>query len=235
MKLTDQQLELAAKQVTKAMGNAPFSEEEQTFSPEFEKKVARMLKKQRHGTSLRAFARSAAAIVLALVMLGGSFLLLNTEARAFTLSWYRKVIGNRYSYTFTGDHEGEPLPQFEITALPEGYVLYQDSESDQTRLLRYRKPVEGKSTIIPLSLEYSWMQDGFATMLLEDNLHTLTCTQVTVNGCPADLYRSVSNRNSIRNHYLLWMDEESGIFFYLSTRLSAEETIAIAESIHPLK
>ncbi len=235
MKFTDQQLEQAVKQVTHSLGSAPFAEKEQAFSPAFEAKIERLLRTEHRKKQLKTFTRSAAAIILALVMLGGSFLLLNTEARAFTLSWCRKIIGNRYSYTFTGDHTGETLPQVEITALPEGYVLYQDSKGDQTRLLRYRKPVEGKSTIIPLSLEYSWMQDGFATMLLEDNLHTLTCTQVTVNGRPADLYRSVSNRNSIRNHYLLWMDEDSGIFFYLSTRLSAEETIAVAESIRPVK
>ena len=116
MKSTDQQLEQAAKQVTHALGSAPFVEEEQAFSPAFEAKIERLLRTECRKRQLKTFARSAAAIILVLVMLGGSFLLLNTEARAFTLSWCRKIIGNRYSYTFTGDHTGETLPQVEITA-----------------------------------------------------------------------------------------------------------------------
>lgn len=230
MILRDKDLEQAAKQVCRSLAEDHPEVSTEPFSPAFEASMERLLRTERHRNRWKALARSAAAILLILATLGGSVLLLNTEARALTLSWCRKIIGNRYSYTFTGDHTGETLPQVEIT-LPEGYVLYHDSKGDKTRLLRYRKPVEGKSTIIPLSLEYSWMQDGFAAMLVEDTLHTLTYTQVTVNGCPADLYRSVTKNSSIRNCYLLWMDEDTGIFFYLSTRLSPEETIAVAESI----
>jgi hypothetical protein len=235
MKISDKDLEQAAKIVCSSLSEELPAISNEPFSPAFEEKMEQLLRTEHQNKRWKVFARNTAAIVVVLLTLGGSILLLNTEARALTLSWCRKIIGDRYSYTFTGDHTGERLPDVEITALPEGYVLYDDSNGDKTRLLRFRKPVEGKSTIIPLSLEYSWMQDDFATMILDDEYNSLTCMQVTVNGCPADLYLSVSKKTSIRHHYLLWMDEDSGIFFYLNTRLPAEETIAVAESIHIVK
>ena len=235
MKFTDQQLEQAAKQVTHALGSAPFVEEEQVFSPAFEERMTRLMKQQNRRKWLKRIACSAASVLLLLVIGGGLFLTFNLEARALAQAWYRCVSARRYTYHFTEDRRGQPLPDYEATWLPEGYRHTSTRRYKNTVRVGYQKQSPNARYIIPIGLEYFWISDQMSMIVGEYGDHKLIPQEVTVNGSPAQLYEEINLRDGSRDYDLVWIDQEVGLVFRLATSLSAEETIAVAESIRPVK
>ncbi len=237
MKLTDQQLEQAAKQVINALGSAPFAEEEQTVSPAFEEQMARLLKQRKRRKWLKRIACSAASVLLLLVIGGGLLLTFDLEAQAIAGAWYRSVSAERHTYRFTEDRRGQPLPDYEATWIPEGYRYTKTTRFKNTTRVGYRKESRYERYITPMGFEYFWISDQ-VTMLVhvgDYGGHTITEQPVTVNGNTAYLYEDINRWNNTRNYDLVWIDREAGLVFRLGTSLSAEETIAVAESIRPVK
>lgn len=239
MKFTDQELEQAAKQAMLSMAAAvsPAEEADDAFSPEFEESMARMLRKHRWKNVLKKLTYSAAAILLLVVMGGGLFLTFNLEAQAFASAWYRSASAERYTYRFTEDRRGQPLPDYEATWLPEGYRYYRTTRYKNTTLVSYRKESRYERYITPMGFEYFWISDQIAMAIPVGDYggHTITEQSVTVNGIPAYLYEDINRWNDTLSYDLVWIDQEAGLVFRLSTWLSAEETIAVAESIRPVK
>lgn len=235
MKFDDKQLEQAAKELSWAMGASLPEPEEQSFSPAFEEKMKQLLKKQRWEKYLKRAACGAASILLLLVLVGGLFLALNTEARAIFQTWCRSVSAGRYTYRFTEDRRGQPLPDYEATWLPEGYRYNRTRRFENTTLVGYRKEGPKERYITPIGLEYFWISDQMTMIVGEYGGHAVNEQLVTVSGNPAHLYEDVNPSNGKRDYVLVWIDQEAGLVFRLGTSLSAEETIAVAESIRPVK
>ncbi|MBR5536584.1 MAG: DUF4367 domain-containing protein [Clostridia bacterium] len=235
MKFDDKQLAQAAKELSHAMGTSLSKPEEQVFSPAFEEKMEQLLKKQRRQKYLKRIACSAASILALLITVGCLFLALNTEARAYLQTWYRSVSIGRYTYRFNEDRRGQPLPDYEVTWLPEGYRYNRTRRFENTTLVSYRKESPTERYITPLGLEYFWISDQMALTVGAYGNHTVTQQQVTVNGKPAHLYENINSSNGQRDYILVWIDQEAGLVFRLGTSLSIEETIAVAENIRPVK
>jgi len=237
MKFTDQELKQAAKQAMLSMAAAvsPAEEVDDAFSPEFEESMARMLRKHRWKNVLKKLTCSAAAIFLLAVMGGGLFLTFNLEAQAMASAWYRSISAERYTYHFTEDRRGQSLPDYEATWLPEGYRHSRTRRYKNTTLVGYKKDDPKARYIIPMGLEYFWISDQVTMIVGEYGGHTVTERAVTVNGTPAHLYEDFNPWNETTHYVLVWVDQEAGLVFRLGTSLSAEETIAVAESIRPVK
>ena len=225
MKLTDQQLEQAAKQVAKAMGSAPFSEAEKTFSSAFEEKMARMLKKQHRRKNLRVFARSAAAVLLVVIMLCGTVLTFDAEARTEALYHWQRLSHRTGNYQFDGVDVQTPLAEYAVTAkdcsrtinASEGkYCLQMYERGETVFFLKYCRMVASEN--FSISIPY-WDR--------ESSSHT-----VAINGMEGHLYRSST---AVRPSTLVWMDTESGIAFILFGTLASDDLIALAESVQPIK
>ena len=235
MKFDDKQLAQAAKELSHAMGTSLSKPEEQVFSPSFEEKMEQLLKKQRRQKYLKRIAFSAASILALLITVGCLFLALNTEARAYLQTWYRSVSIGRYTYRFNEDRRGQPLPDYEVTWLPEGYRYNRTRRFENTTLVSYRKESPTERYITPMGLEYFWISDQVTMIVGEYGGHMVNEQLVTVNGKPAHLYEDVNPSNGKRDYVLVWVDQDAGLVFRLGTSLSAEETIAVAESIRPVK
>ena len=235
MKFDDKQLEQAAKKLSCAMGTSLPEPEEQVFSPSFEEKMKQLLKRQRRQKYLKRIACSAASILALLITVGCLFLALNTEARAYLQTWYRSVSIGRYTYRFNEDRRGQPLPDYEVTWLPEGYRYNRTRRFENTTLVGYRKESPTERYITPLGLEYFWISDQMALTVSAYGNHTVAQQQVIVNGKPAHLYEDINTSNGQRHYILVWIDQEAGLVFRLGTSLSIDETIAVAESVRPVK
>lgn len=235
MKLTDEKLKQAAGQVAQTMGSMPLPSEEPTFSPVFEEKMTRLLRQQKRLKLWKRLACGAASILLLLVMTGTMVLTLNIEAQAIFQTWRRSVSAGRYTYRFTEDRRGQQLPYYEITKLPEGYFHKRTTRFENSALVSYQKQAPNAKYIDPLGLEYFWISDQVAMIVGEYGGHTVTAQQVTVNGTPAHLYEDINPSNGMRHYVLVWIDQDAGLVFRLGTCLTAEETIAAAESIHPIE
>lgn len=235
MKFDDKQLAQAAKELSHAMGTSLSKPEEQVFSPAFEEKMEQLLKKQRRQKYLKRIACSAASILALLITVGCLFLALNTEARAYLQTWYRSVSIGRYTYRFNEDRRGQPLPDYEVTWLPEGYHYNRTRRFENTTLVGYRKESPTERYITPLGLEYFWISDQVTMIVGKYGGHTVTEQAVSVNGIPAHLYKDFNPWNETTHYILVWIDQEAGLVFRLGTSLSIDETIAVAESVRPVK
>lgn len=230
MKLSDEMLEKAAEQVcTTLAASVPDPEaQDGTFSPEFEAKMARLIKKERHMAALGKFARNAAACLLALLICAGTWLAIDTETRAASLNWLKESLyrgGARYEF----DNEGSdmPLAEYALSSLPEGYRLTISSKETEVHLKMY----EGDG--MPLMLKYCKMVEsqnfGISSYVWEAPFHS---TSVTVNGLQIDCYVS-GNANS--PNILVWLDPNTETAFILSGLFPSEELLVYAESVRPVK
>ena len=235
MKFDDKQLAQAAKELSHAMGTSLSKPEEQVFSPAFEERMTRLMKQQNRRKWLKRIACSAASVLLLLVIGGGLFLTFNLEARAMASAWYRSISAEKYTYRFTEDRQGQPLPDYEATWLPEGYRHSRTRRYKNTTLVGYKKDDPKARYIIPMGLEYFWISDQVTMIVGEYGGHTVTERAVTVNGTPAHLYEDFNPWNETTHYILVWIDQEAGLVFRLGTSLSIDETIAVAESVRPVK
>lgn len=225
MKFTDQQLEQAAKQVTHALGSAPFVEEEQVFSPAFEARIERLLHTQRRKKLLNTLVRSAAAVLMMVIILCGTVLTFDAEARAGVLYHWRSFSLRTGSYSFTNAEVDIPLEEYIVTAegctctinVAEGKYCLQMYESDNhVFFLKYCRMVSSQNFTISTPF---WDKDA-------------SISKVTINGLEGDLYRtSVATRPNT----LVWMDTNSGIAFILFGAMPCNDLIALAESIRPVQ
>lgn len=192
---------------------------EHDFSPEFEKRMRRLVRRTDHPLRYRV-AKAAACLLLAALVGGGSILALVPEARAAFVGWMRDVYQTWFVYQYAGERKGASedtvfLPSW----IPEGYeeivparagsfvrVQYEDSEKELLTV----SYVTGTET---LSLNVEW-----------DGAEVRGCT---VGGLPADLYMNPGDGPNI----LVWTDGERDAAFWITAALEEDELVRIAESI----
>ena len=213
------------------------SQAQSQYSPDFLQKMERLGRRYRMQKAVKSITKYAAILLVALMLTGGLFLSLNTEARAIFRAWYRSISAERYTYYFTEDRRGQPLPDYEATWLPEGYCHSSTRRYENIALVSYKKEDPKSRYIIPMGLEYFWISDQIAMAMPIGDYggHTITEQSITVNGNPAYLYEDINRWNNTRNYDLVWVDQDAGLVFRLGTSLPVEETIAVAESIRTVK
>ena len=238
MSFNDQQLKDAAAFLREAYESSlPDTPEAQPrYSPDFLQKMDRLQRRHRVQKMVKTVSKCAAVLLLALVVIGGVYLTFNVEAQAMAQAWYRSVSAERYTYRFTEDRRGQPLPDYEATWLPEGYRHSRTRRYKNTTLVSYKKDDPKARYIIPMGLEYFWISDQIAMAMPVGDYggHTITEQPITVNGNPAYLYEDINRWNDTRSYDLIWVDQDAGLVFRLGTSLSVAETIAVAESIRPV-
>ena len=213
------------------------SQAQPQYSPDFLQKMEKLGRCYRKQKVVKSITKYVAILLVALMLTGGLFLSLNTEARAIFQAWYRSISAERYTYRFTENRRGQPLPDYEITWLPEGYYHSKTRRYENTTLVGYKKEDPKSRYIIPMGLEYFWISDQIAMAMPIGDYggHTITEQSITVNGNPAYLYEDINRWNNTRSYDLVWVDQDAGLVFRLGTSLSVEETIAVAESIRTVK
>lgn len=94
---------------------------EQDFSPEFEKKMCKLVRRADHPIRHRV-AKAAACFLLTALIGGGSILALVPEARAAFVGWIRDVYETWFVYQYEGERRGASEDTvFLPTWVPEGY------------------------------------------------------------------------------------------------------------------
>lgn len=122
------------------------------------------------------------------------------------------------SVTQTGGGE-IALPKYEITAMPEGYALLEESHAAE-HSERYRND-DGDY----LWFEYQPMMQGAAMSVSTEDV---VVSEVKVNGCPGQLFHSLDKDMSSA---IVWIDEKSDLKFLLDGFFSDQELLRMAESV----
>lgn len=218
--MTDQELDQmmrralldAAAQEAEALPQEP-----PELSPRHGRSMRAMLRdplawaRSRRRPALRTAARHAAAVLVTV----------SPQARADITRWVAEQTGNVLDFQFRGDSPAQPIPQYQITALPEGYV-----ETERTDALDAGNVTYKNSDGDMILLSYTYMHDGAHDGFILDN--TDTVSDIRVSGMPGKLILS-----SLEDHdsYVTWIDGASNMQFTVSAAIDEVSIIAIAESV----
>ena len=226
MKLTDEALRLAARQVCQAMAEAlPAPEDcDHQFSPAFRRKMRLLLRRRSQHPILH---RIAAALLAAFVGIG-AWLLVDSDARADLLQWVKEVYDTHIVYHFfgtpgTGDADSADPTAWAPTWLPEGYEEVE------------RRTWEGELFVIYENEENQQILFGCSTMhdrtvnsiFLENGTEELT----EVCGLPAAFHQAEKSDSNL----LIWIDEAQGLYFDLAGYCDRSVMLHIAESVNLVK
>ncbi len=217
--MDDEMLARAAEKAAAILDNSLPRECTHSFSAAFQRKMNRILRRQRHPALYRCL-RSAAVFLLVLTACFGSLLALSAEAREFVFGWVRERYDAFYYYYFTEERAAADSPQFCPGWLPEGFALDSIEKLPGGEIYCYRD-------------EDGWLAT-FSYLVKTDAVEMyIQCAdfeqrEVSINGLPGTLYLSPDDSDSSE---IVWIDSEKGILFNLGAHVSEDILIKMAESV----
>lgn len=224
--LTDELLSKAAAEYMDAYVASLSGEdipEEYEPSPGYRAGIDRLITRMELRDSIRRYARNAAALFLVCLLGAAGFLGINTEARADFLAWLRSGYESSIIYRYAVEAAEAPLPDCELTWVPDGYELT-DSFNDENHLALIYENGEGDGIVFSCNrmTEYSLMQIGLTK--------EYTSEIMSINGCDAELFRFDDGETS-----LIWLDNESGFIYSVSGTANESVILHIAKNINIAK
>ena len=199
---------------------------EHDFSPEFEKKMKKLLRQGRHPVRYRTL-RAAACLLLVLFLSGCAVLAISPEFREVFAGWVREIHDNYFLYEFFGNGERE--------AVSEEDVLYQPAYVPAGYRIECRTVLTGGVVTIGYINDqtndiavFTCFSDTSSAVLQVSGENEIICRQVRVNGLSADLYLDSEEGEA---NVIVWVDEQNGAAFRISGVLSGEELTRMAESV----
>lgn len=171
--------------------------------------------------ALRTAVRHAAAVLLVLVLSAAVLVTVSPQVQADITRWVAEQTGNVLDFQFRGDSPAQPIPQYQITALPEGYV-----ETERTDALDAGNVTYKNSDGDMILLDYAYMQDGALHRIILNDTDTMS--DIRVSGMPGKLILSTEEKNFNR---ILWIDAAQNLQFTITAAAEESVIIAMAESV----
>lgn len=230
--MTEQALDQLARRVmldAARMEYGGLPEEPHAFSPAFDGKMKKLLRRGRHPVWYQAL-HAAACLLLALLLSGCAVLAVSPEAREVFTGWVREIHDHYFLYEFFGDEEREAVSKGDVlyqpTYVPAGYRVERRSLStDGIVTIGY---MNDQTNYIAV---FTYFPDTSSPVLQITGENEIVYQQVQVNGLSADLYLDSEEGEA---NVIVWVDEKNGAAFRISGVLSGEELIAMAESVEAL-
>lgn len=228
--MTDQELDQmmrralldAAAQEAEALPQEP-----PELSPRHGRSMRAMLRdplawaRSRRRPALRTAARHAAAVLLVLVLSAAVLVTVSPQVRADITRWVAEQTGNVLDFQFRSDSPAQPIPQYQITALPEGYV-----ETERTDALDAGNVTYKNSDGDTILLDYAYMQDGALHRIILNDTDTMS--DIRVSGMPGKLIISTEEKSF---DCILWIDAAQNLQFTITAAAEESVIIAMAESV----
>ena len=224
--ISDERLREAAQKVEESfLASLPEPEDcEATFSPKFERKMKKLIRRTDHPIRYRIM-KAVACFLLVVLIGGGGVLALNAEARAAFVGWVRDIYEDAYETWFVYRHVGEgDVIQEDIsyrpTWIPAGYVEQAVIDFSEQTYVEYKN---NSGSLITFG--YSSNTESANAYVKQDGIETYN---VSVGDIPADLYvDSTKGEASV----LIWTDSQTNTILWIIAPLDNNELIKIAESV----
>lgn len=222
--ITDEMLRIAAAEADQAIRNSlPNPDEcEHHFSPRFERKMKRVIRRGSHPVAYKFF-HQVACLLVVVTLVGASWLTVDAEARGAFFAWVRQQYENFVEYRFEGLAPDEEMTaNFAPTWLPEGYEEYEVHSAGGTSAKTYLNS-DGQA----IHFMYSLGADVTSLFVVSEQM---TIEKVFVGTQEADFYLDADPQNA---NVLVWYSESGDILFYISASLPRDVMVKIAESTVP--
>ena len=222
--MTEERLQQAAKQAGRAIVETLPAPEEcpHTFSLDFQRKMKRLLRREKHPLARPALR---AACMLLVCLLGcGTFFQVNAEAREIFLGWVSRLEEGAQHYFFSGIYAEEDNPvQYSLPEIPEGFEEVSIEITEHKANMLYQND-EG------FYFEFGYLkQDTISSSSDSDFLvGDIEAQTVYVNGSAADLYIDESGSGG---NLIVWIDQEENVLLHIDAPLGADDLICLAESV----
>lgn len=227
--MTDQELDQmmrralldAAAQEAEALPQEP-----PELSPRHGRSMRAMLRdplawaRSRRRPALRTAARHA-AVLLVLVLSAAVLVTVSPQVQADITRWVAEQTGNVLDFQFRGDSPAQPIPQYQITALPEGYVETERTDAFGAGNVTYKNS-DGDMIL----LDYAYMQDGASSRFVLNDTDTMS--DIRVSGMPGKMILSTEEKNF---DCILWIDAAQNLQFTITAAAEESVIIAMAESV----
>lgn len=222
--ITEEMLRIAAAEADQAIRDSlPHPADcDYQFSPRFERKMKRVIRRGRHPVAYK-FLHRAACLLVVVMLVGASWLTVDAEARGAFFAWVRQQYENFMEYRFAGLAPDEEMTtSFAPTWLPEGYEETKAQSVGGTSTKTYSNS-DGQA----IHFMYSPGADATSLFVVSDQM---TMEKVSVGTQGADFYQDADPEKA---NVLVWHSESGDILFCISAPLPRDEMVKIAESIEP--
>ena len=223
--ISEERLRQAAGAAVLALADSLPAPEEcrHEFSPGFERRMRKVLRRGNHPTVYRGL-RRVASFLLALLLSGSVWLTVDTEAREAVFGWISERVEGAYHYFFRGERTSQDyLTGYTLSKIPEGYHKEDVFETDSYTETTYLETATGRY------LSLGWLHPSTETETPELFFLTgdMEREQAQVNGRAAEFYRDDTGNNA---NVIVWRDEERATLLYLSGYFDKESLIDLAEN-----
>lgn len=219
---TDEMLRQAAAESNELFVNAIEKSYEPSRIPlpsrRFERAIKKLCRKSAHPVFYRTI-HKVASVILAILVTGSVWLVVNMEARATFLSWIREIYENSVVYEFFNPRNVDTPSRFEVTGLPDGYEEISSFEVDGMGSFVYSK----ESDIVVF--QYMEAIDGsHKKLILDEYTHEI----VSIGNVQGDFYQPY---DSSQTNELVWVNEDMSYAFQLSAFWEKGDLILLAQTI----
>lgn len=222
--ITEEMLRVAAAEANQAiLDSLPLPQEcVHRFSPQFERKMKRIIRRERHPVAYKFF-QAAACFLMTVILTGTTWLSVDAEAREIFFAWVRQQYENLVEYRFEGSvPDEEILTSFAPTWLPDGYEENEVQSAGGTCIRTY-----SNSSGQVIHFMYSAGADATSLFLVSDQV---TAEEVVVGAQKADFYKDADPQNA---NALVWQSESGDILYCITAALPKSDIVKIAESVEP--
>lgn len=216
--MTEKQLRQAAEEYVQALAEGLDAPEEHTFSRRFERGMRGLLAKSAH-PAWAAFGRAVASFAMVMLVLFGSVLAVDAEARELFLGWFRQQMDG--AVHFSSRNPSQEDTQYQLTWIPEGYEFYDSMQLDGGEDILY---VNEAGDFFAFSYQHS-SENGETYFFPGEHEEK----HVSVQGTTGTLYLPHDKTNG---KDLIWQNE-AGTLFEISGRCDEAVLLRAAESVSP--
>jgi len=196
------------------------------FSPQFERKMEKLIRKRKHPVLVHPLFRAAAAVLL-LVLLSSAVILSIPGARASLKSLFYERTGRTFTYVLSGYVEADDMRTYHLGWIPEGFSVTKEVYRDTQGSANYRNQDHKNIT-----LNYNIQREGCDVKISRSFGKNVVFRykKATVNGLRADLFELRRSDDDI-SYAIIWMNEEQSILFEIFGARSEAEALKLAENV----
>lgn len=216
--MTEKQLRQAAEEYVQALAEGLDAPEEHTFSRRFERKMRGLLAKAAH-PAWAVFGRAAASFAMVMLVLFGSVLAVDTEARELFQGWFRQQMDG--AVHFSSRNPSQEDTQYQLTWIPEGYEFYDSMRLDGGEDILY---VNEAGDFFAFSYQHS-SENGETYFFPGEHEEK----HVSVQGTTGTLYLPYDKQIGPG---VIWQNA-AGTFFEITGRCDENVLLRAAEGVRP--
>lgn len=192
------------------------------FTPHFQKKMQRTIRRAKHPI-IYNIPKRVACFIIAAIIIGSTWLTVDADARTEIFAWIREKYEEFIEYRFVGKHSSEKeKTDYELTWLPDGYTEIDRLVTEDGCTIIYSHDVS------LIQFVYSTGADADSLFVGDFNGEVQT---IQIGEFIADFYQAQNNSQSST---VVWMSAQKDTLFSITTSLPKDIIIELCKSVQKI-